>query len=205
MTAGRTQVRHAGEVDCSFRVARTTQYSAFLRAERNDVTGASEIVGTGFGVGEQTHRRSAVRRRDAGTDSLTGVDRDGVRRAVLVLVGGVHRGQAQPITIVTVERHAQVAGGVPDHERHQFRGGLLGGEDEVALVLAILVVHDDNSFTCSDICYCALDTVEPGHVLALQSLDFSHHRIQQVHPTDALTTLRPIGRVRSAWSYRPAE
>ncbi|EEN85415.1 hypothetical protein RHOER0001_1245 [Rhodococcus erythropolis SK121] len=42
-------------------------------------------------------------------------------------------------------------------------------------------------------------------MLALQSLDFSHHRIQRVHPTDALTTLRPIGRVRSAWSYRPAE
>ena len=35
-------------------------------------------------------------------------------------------------------------GGVPHEERHHLRGGVLGRHDEVALVLAVLVVDDDD-------------------------------------------------------------
>ena len=82
---------------------------------------------------------------------------------MLVLVDRVHRQQAEPVADLAGQRHAQVAGGVADHERDQFGRGLLGGEDQVALVLAVLVVDDDDRLARRDVGDRALDAVQPRH------------------------------------------
>ena len=99
------------------------------------------------------------------------VDRHRVRGAAPVLVGVVHRRQVEPVAVGLGQRHADVAGGVPDHEREQLRGGLLGGEDQVALVLPVLVVdhHDrpaggDVRIACSTVPNSS--AVTPGHPAA---------------------------------------
>ena len=86
---------------------------------------------------------------------------------MLVLVDRVHRQQAELVADVAVQRHAQVARRVADHERDEFRRRLLGGEDEVALVLAILVVDDDDGLTRRDIGDRPLDGVQPRHHISM--------------------------------------
>ncbi|CAB4907687.1 unannotated protein [freshwater metagenome] len=165
--SGGAEVGHAGEVHGRLGVPGATQYAAFLGAQRDDMAGAGEVVRTGVGVREQAHRGCSVGGGDTGSDTFSRVDGDGVRRSVFVLVGREHRRQAESVAILTGQRDTEVARGIADHEGNQFRGGLLGGEDEVAFVLAVLVVDDHHCFARSDVRNCALDTVEPGHESAL--------------------------------------
>jgi len=83
--------------------------------------------------------------------------------AVLVLVDRVHRQQPEPVTDRAIQRHTQVARRVAHHERDEFRGGLLGGENQVALVLAFLVVDDDDGLTRGDVSDSPLDGIQPRH------------------------------------------
>ena len=75
-----------------------------------------------------------------------------------------------------VQRHAQIAGRVPHHERDELRSRLLGGEDQIALVLAILVVDDDDGLTRGDIGDSPLDGVQPRHHISM------NHRAQVLLP-----------------------
>ena len=53
-------------------------------------------------------------------------------------------GRSSRSASASVSGDADVARGVADHERDQLGRGQLGGEDQVALVLAVLVVDDDD-------------------------------------------------------------
>ena len=55
-----------------------------------------------------------------------------------------HRRQMQARRFLGRQRRAEDAAGVADHEGDLLRLRLLGGHDQVALVLAILVVDDDD-------------------------------------------------------------
>ena len=78
-------------------------------------------------------------------DAVAGVDGDRVGRAQLVLVVRRHQRDLEPVEHVAGHRHADHAAGVPDGEGHQLGRRLGGGEDDVALVLAVLVVDDDDA------------------------------------------------------------
>src|SRR5690606_18381131 len=67
------------------------------------------------------------------------------------LVGVEHRRQIEPIGVRLGQRHADVAGGVADHEGQQLGRGLLGREDQVAFVLPVLVVDDDDGLAVGDV------------------------------------------------------
>ena len=49
------------------------------------------------------------------------------------------------------------------HERDEFGSRLLGGEDEIALVLAVLVVDDDDGLARRDVGYRPFDGIQPRH------------------------------------------
>ena len=80
-----------------------------------------------------------------------------------------HQRELQLVEARALERQADDAARVADHERHLLGRHLLGRDDEVAFVLAIFVVdHDDElaAFDGVDRCF---DLVE-GHGLAARSL-----------------------------------
>ena len=79
-----------------------------------------------------------------------------------VLVDPEHRRQVEPVGVGLGHRHADVAGGVADHERHELGRRELGGEDQVALVLAVLVVDDDDRPAALDGGDGGLDGVQAG-------------------------------------------
>ena len=79
---------------------------------------------------------------------------------ILSWLCGRHQRDLEPVEHVGRHRHADHAAGVPDRERHQLRGRLGGREDDVALVLAVLVVDDDDGLAGGDVGDRALDGVE---------------------------------------------
>ena len=85
----------------------------------------------------------AVGGRDAGGDALARLDRDGegglVARAVVLR----HQRQAELLDPLAGQRQADQAARVLGHEVDRFGRGALRRDDEVALVLAVLVVDQD--------------------------------------------------------------
>ena len=95
----RTEISHTRKVDGGLGVAGPTEHSALLGPQRYDVARSGEVVCARVRIGKKPHRRSTVRRRDSGSDSLSCIDSDGVRGAVLVLVGGKHGRQSETVAI----------------------------------------------------------------------------------------------------------
>ena len=61
-----------------------------------------------------------------------------------------HRGQIEPLTDLGQERHAKLPPPVGNHEIDDFRSHLFCGTDEIALILAVFRVHDDDDFAPGD-------------------------------------------------------
>ena len=151
-----------GEVDGCLGVTDALQHAAGPGAQREDVPGTVERLGADRRVGERPQGCGAVRGRDAGRGPLGEVDGDGERRAVRlgVLVGADHRGEVEVVAPLAGQPDADDAGGVTDEERDRLGRGRVGGHDQVALVLAVLVVGDDDDLAAGDRRDRVLDRVE---------------------------------------------
>ena len=87
----------------------------------------------------------AIVGRGAGGDAAPGVHRGRERGAERRRVVAHHHRDLELVEPLAEQRHADQAPAVLGHEVHRLRGRALGGHDEVALVLAILVVdHDEH-------------------------------------------------------------
>ena len=88
------------------------------------------------------------------------------RFAAPVLVDPEHRRQVEPVGFLFGHGDADVAGRVAHHERDQFGRRELGGEDQVAFVLTVLVVDHDDGLACLDVDEGAVDRIQ-SHQLVL--------------------------------------
>jgi len=121
-----------------------TRTPALARAKRKDVAGAREILGPGLGIDGGEDGDGAVGSADAGGNAKARVDRFGKRGAVDRGVYGRHEGQVQLIATLFGERKANEAAAVLGHEVDGVGRNLFGGHGEVAFVLAVLVVNEDD-------------------------------------------------------------
>ena len=114
----------------------------------------------------------------ASTDTVNAVRFDSV-------FTGDHQREVELVEPVARHRHADDAGGVLQEERDLLGRGRLGRHDEVALVLAVLVVDDDDDLAAADGGDRVLDPGERHYsLLGLQeSLDVLGHDVDlQVDP-----------------------
>jgi hypothetical protein len=81
---------------------------------------------------------------DARRDAGTGIDRHGKGRAERGRVLRGLRRKLQALHVLMGQRQADEAAPVGRHEVDDLGGDFLGGADEVSLVLALLVVHQDD-------------------------------------------------------------
>src|SRR6185295_11505092 len=138
------EAREADEVDGAFRVAGADEDAAAAGPERMDVAGAGEVAGPAPVVDRRQDGLRAVESRRAGRDAGRGVDRHGEVRAVLRGVVQGLEAESEAVALLLGQGEAELAAGVPDHEVDGFGGDPLGRHHEVALVLPVLVVHQDN-------------------------------------------------------------
>ena len=87
---------------------------------------------------------------DAGGGVVAVVDRHEERRALALGVVGDHQREVELGGPLGGDRRAQVARRVVEEERDALRRGELGRLDEVALVLAVLVVDHDEDLASSE-------------------------------------------------------
>ena len=119
------------------------EHTAGARHEREDVAWRDEVLGSLGRIDRGRDGAGPVRRRDAGGDAVLRLDRDGkgglqARRVVLL-----HQRQAQLLTAFAGEREADEASPVSRHEIDRLGCRHLRGDDEIAFVLAILVVDEN--------------------------------------------------------------
>jgi hypothetical protein len=143
---GGLETREAGEVHRPLGLPGAHEHAAAPRAQREDVPGARQVLGARVVAHGGEHGVRAVLGADAGGDALRRLDADGEggaeRRAVRVLLH--HERELQLLHPRLVEGEADEAAPVLRHEVDGVGRDLLRGDAEVALVLAVLVVDEDD-------------------------------------------------------------
>ena len=121
-----------------------------------------EVVGPGLGIDQRPNGGRAVTGRDPGRRPMAKVHRDGKGRSLGLGICHHHQGQVQLVGPLALEGHTEYSRGVLKEEGHTFGRDVLGGHDEVAFVLAILVIdHDDHPAT-AQLCQRLFDSSQ-GH------------------------------------------
>ena len=142
--AGGVEAGQPREIDAGFRMPGPHQHAALARDQREDVAGRDDVVEVLGRVDGRGDGARAVVRGDAGGDALARLDGDGERRAVARLVLARHVLEAQLRRALRRQRQADQAATMLGHEIDGVGRRHLRGDDEVAFVLAVLGVDQDD-------------------------------------------------------------
>ena len=142
--AHRLETGQPGQVDGPFGLSGPDEHAAVVGSQRKHVAGPHEVGRPGVVAGDQADGPRAVGGRNARGDPRGRVDRYRKCRAVEGRVLRHLREQDQLVGAGVGQGQADHAAAVRGHEVDDSRRDFLGGADEVALVLAGLVVHQDN-------------------------------------------------------------
>ena len=150
--AGGLQPGQPGQVHGRFGVTRAAQHALLPGAQGVDVSRTPQVGRPGRGIGQRADRGGAV------------VDRDARRAAVAQQVRRHREGRAEQRGVVLLhhvqlelraalfrQRGAQHAAALLEHEVHDLGRDLFGGDDEVAFVLAVLVIDDDDDLSVPEV------------------------------------------------------
>ena len=140
----RLQPGHARQVAACFGMAGAHQHAAVLCLQREDVAGLHQVAGHCIAGDSGRDRARAIRGRDAGGHAAGRLDRDGEGGAMACAVARGHRRQLQAFAAFARQSQADQAARVTRHEVDRFRRDVLGGKHEVALVLAVFLVDEDD-------------------------------------------------------------
>ena len=180
--AGGLETREQRQIDRRLGVTGAHQHATRLRLQREHVSGLVQVVRFRVRAHRGADGVGAVVGGNAGADALGGLDRDGERGAVTRGVVLHHRRQTQLLAAFGGQRQADQAARLACHEvdvlgPHQFRG-----HEQVALVLAILVVEHDDHAAGADLvdqfgnraethggltCRGAKDSRRPGRIVSI--------------------------------------
>ncbi len=138
------QARESRQVDRRLGLARPLEDAAGARPQREDVAALDQVVGCGRRVDRDRDRVRAVGRGDAGRDPVARVDRGRVGGAEPRLPTRCERPQLQLVAACLRQAEADHPPPVSGHEVDRLRRRELGGDRQIAFVLAVRVVDDDH-------------------------------------------------------------
>ena len=148
-TPAGVQSGHAGQIDRGLGVSGAAQHAALLGHQRKQVPGPHEVGRLAGRVEDRADGRGPLLGRDARPAAVM-VDRHGERRAQKRRVVLDHRRQIEPLGDLGQDRHAKLPAAVGDHEVDDFGRHLFGGADEIAFVLAVFGIDDDDDVRRGD-------------------------------------------------------
>ena len=147
--AGGPQAGHADQVDGGLRMSCPPQHPSLLGNQGKEVAGPEKIAGLIGRIDDGQDRGGPLLGGNARAARAV-IDRHGKIRAQRSRVLVDHRRQMEPLANVGQNRHAELAAAVGDHEVDQRRRHFLGRANEVPLVLAILIIHDDDDLAAAN-------------------------------------------------------
>ena len=130
--------------------------------------GRSRSVGRVVGIAQRLDRRGAVVRRDARRRAVPEVHAHRERGALALGVVRLHLAEVELAGALGGDRRADQARGVVEEERDLVGRRRLGRHDQVALVLAVLVVDDDDDLATTDRLDRVLDPWRAASVVRLR-------------------------------------
>ena len=150
-TAAGFESGQQGQIDAGLGMSRASQNTARLSHQREYVARLRQVVGTGVGCHCCADGMRPVIGGDAGRDAFSRFD--GYREigciSGLVLVH--HQRQSQLSAALPCQRQADQAAAEAGHEVDVFGTHFGGGHHQVALVLAVCVVHQHDHATGPDV------------------------------------------------------
>ena len=144
------QTREPAKIDRRLGMARTHEHPAFPRDQRKHMAGADKIGRPHIAIGETANRIAALFGGNPGGQAMLDIDRYREGGAVRRVVGRHHRLKVQSSGVGGGHRRADDAAAIADDEGHFFRRAQRGGANEIAFVLAVAVVGDDDDFAARD-------------------------------------------------------
>ncbi len=154
------QSGETGEIDGGFGLSGANQDSAFAGAEREGVSGTREVVGPRGGIDGDLNGVGAIVGRDAGGDSVAGIDGFGEGGAEVGGVLGRHGRKTKVVEALFGHGQTDEAASVARHEVDGVGSDFLGGHGEIAFVLAVFVVNDDDHAAGADLVERGFDVAE---------------------------------------------
>lgn len=139
------QSRKFCQIDTSFGVPSAFEYAAAAGRQREDVAGAGERFWTGVGCNGRSDRADAVGGRNACRDAFRRLYRHGECRTVAARIDGGHRGQVELPDPLFGQTEAYDATASADHQGHLFDGHICRGKDQIAFVLSVFIVNQQDS------------------------------------------------------------
>ena len=150
----------AGEVDSRLGVSSTLEHALVLSTQWIDVSWSAKVGSLSVGVGKMPDCLGAVVHRHAGGASLKLVDGHGERcsqhRGVVV---DLHC-ESQLLAPLGGDRCAQHSPALAHHEVDLLLGNALGGDDEIALVLTVLIVDNNHKLSLAELLNCLVDSIQ---------------------------------------------
>ena len=140
------QPRQAGQVATRLGMAGAHQHAALLRLERKDMAGLNDVGRLGVLLHRSQDGLGAVGRGNAGGHAFRRLDRNGEVGAQRQLVGRHHQRQIEQAAALLGQRQADQAAAVFGHEVDRFGRDEFRRQHQVALVLAVFLVHQDDHF-----------------------------------------------------------
>jgi hypothetical protein len=155
--------RETRKIAARLRVARARQHATGLRHHGKDVPGLAQVFRARIRLDRGEHGVCAIVRGDPGGHTLRRLDREREVGAMFAVRLAHHERQAQLLATLGREREADEPAAEARHEVDVLRAHLLRGHHEIAFVLAILVVHDDDHAARGDVGEDVFDVVQWVH------------------------------------------
>lgn len=133
------------KLESSLGMASPFKNTAIFGFQRENVSWASEAGRRDLGACQSPTCQGTIVRRDSRRDArVVRVNGDGVRRAMRVLTVHHHLRQLQLDRQLRRDGRTYESARVSDHECHFLGRDILGGDDQISFVLAVLgIQHDD--------------------------------------------------------------
>ena len=141
------QACQLAQINSSFSVTGTHQYTALTCAQRENVTGTAEVARLCARFGTFFHGISALVSRNTG-GSVNMVNRNRESCFVIVSVVRYHSTELQLIHNLAVCRHADKSACFLSHKVNSLGSAQLGCHNQVAFVFAVLVIGYQYHLTC---------------------------------------------------------
>ena len=141
--AGRIEPRKPREIHRRFRMAGAHQRAAFARHQRKDMAGCDDMFPPQFGIDRNGDGARTISRRNARGHTIARFNGNGEGGLVPRAIGLRHQRQAQLIHPCARHGKADQATRIACHEIDCIRRRELRGDHQIALILAVFVIHQD--------------------------------------------------------------
>ena len=149
--AGGSESRQPCQIDRALGLPGALEHAAGLGNERKHVARTRQVFGAAVLAHGSENRRRTVGRADAGGHALARLNRNGEGSGKLRGVVLDHGTQVELAGLLVGQGQADEPAPVGGHEVDGLGRDLLGGVDEVTLVLTVLVVDEDDGLSLANV------------------------------------------------------